>query len=1312
MTLYEGQAQTSVPLFTLSSSKLSVPVSLSYTYNGYKPGEEASTVGLGWNLQATGVITRIVRGRNDFYGIDASFNKYRWDEFSKVGSMVNVAAYMDAIGKGKGDSEPDLFIFNFMGHSGKFILVGGIPILLPQQDLHITWSGTYFTIIAEDGTTYYFGKHTSTSGPVIEETTTGQETYTSAWYLTQIVSADTKDHIDFIYQGWKYTPIRSNVTEMSEFNDQNENYNVYDVSVPTQTINSIRISNIQCVNGSLAFSYEKLRTDLTQTTGQEGYALTKIELSNASQKIIKTAKFEQQYFGAEGYADASQLKLTKVMLTGNYLNKLQSKSYQFKYNSGDNNFPKVTKSIDRFGYYNGASNYILFDHVPSNDDGYVAANRNPSDKCANGLLTKIIFPTGGYETLEYEPNYFPESSTIQYVHDPKTVGGSATVNHPVTGEFFLNEPQTITIDYEKNDDSKVQYNIVKICQPYGNSLLESVNECTNVFESKPLAEGSSTTGTWDVFLGTGTYFYTITCAYPQTSVTANIGYYSLEVINNSQLPRGPGMRVAHVKFYDQLNSVNPAITKDYSYPNGCSPANTSTKTDDLSQRDFTVKHYEYNDAHQLEFKYNFYTSAADYSYPAKSIVSYQYFMPSVRETSTSSGQTLRTDYFFNSLGSEQNLEIKLIEKDDYIYNSNSANFTKLNKVENDYQNIPLGTFFGMNVSKTSEAPDKALYYTNDPSPQKEIFSADDMYELAPAYSRLNETRQTQYDKNGDSLKQITTYYYDNPNQLQATSIETQNSKQQTKKILYKYPHDFQLGCSSMMSILGYFNSIRDNNYETAKQSLANGYNSLLACGSGSTIDVGYNSSFYMIQHNIFNIPVEVTQTVKKNGETYLINSIEKDYPDGLDLSHVYSTYYPKNILLSDFTANPGAYYTSIPAVTYNYSSQNNINQQYLDNDVTYNYIWGYNQSRVIAQTIVTIAPQNGSLPKPCIYYTSFEDNDNGNWSYTGSPFIPGTPPPTGSKALRLYQNSISTTTSLKLKQSETYILSYWTTQSFAYQVTGTIANSVTKITDKNGWNFFQHKITGVQSIVITGSNLIDEVRLYPDGAQMTTYTYDPLIGVTSQSDINNTITYYEYDGFGRLALIRDLNRNIIKKYNYTYYNQIYKPNFFISNMQTQTFAKNDCTQTDYSGSEVADTVMVGSFTSDTSQRQADSLAIDYLRANGQANANVNGTCLPKLSILLANYHRIAGFTITLTPVYDSTKIYTLVFPETADTAFSLQKIPQGRYNITIAKTNNSDSYVFTVSGANNELQINSSQASWLNIPIRTGDFDKISINTQ
>jgi hypothetical protein len=51
---------------------------------------------------------------------------------------------------------------------------------------------------------------------------------------------------------------------------------------------------------------------------------------------------------------------------------------------------------------------------------------------------------------------------------------------------------------------------------------------------------------------------------------------------------------------------------------------------------------------------------------------------------------------------------------------------------------------------------------------------------------------------------------------------------------------------------------------------------------------------------------------------------------------------------------------------------------------------------------------------------------------------------------------------------------------------------------------------------------------------MVTYTYTPLLGMTSACDVDNKITYYFYDGLGRLKWIKDQDLNIIKTIQYHY----------------------------------------------------------------------------------------------------------------------------------------------------------------------------------
>jgi YD repeat-containing protein len=54
---------------------------------------------------------------------------------------------------------------------------------------------------------------------------------------------------------------------------------------------------------------------------------------------------------------------------------------------------------------------------------------------------------------------------------------------------------------------------------------------------------------------------------------------------------------------------------------------------------------------------------------------------------------------------------------------------------------------------------------------------------------------------------------------------------------------------------------------------------------------------------------------------------------------------------------------------------------------------------------------------------------------------------------------------------------------------------------------------------------------------VSTYTYKPLTGMSSETDPDGRTIYYEYDLMGRLALTRDKDNNILKKYAYEYQGQ-------------------------------------------------------------------------------------------------------------------------------------------------------------------------------
>ena len=53
-------------------------------------------------------------------------------------------------------------------------------------------------------------------------------------------------------------------------------------------------------------------------------------------------------------------------------------------------------------------------------------------------------------------------------------------------------------------------------------------------------------------------------------------------------------------------------------------------------------------------------------------------------------------------------------------------------------------------------------------------------------------------------------------------------------------------------------------------------------------------------------------------------------------------------------------------------------------------------------------------------------------------------------------------------------------------------------------------------------------------ALVKTYTYSPLMGMTSETDAAGKSIFYEYDVFGRLKDIKDQNGKILKHFDYQY----------------------------------------------------------------------------------------------------------------------------------------------------------------------------------
>ncbi|MGN6440191.1 MAG: DUF5977 domain-containing protein [Agriterribacter sp.] len=261
------------------------------------------------------------------------------------------------------------------------------------------------------------------------------------------------------------------------------------------------------------------------------------------------------------------------------------------------------------------------------------------------------------------------------------------------------------------------------------------------------------------------------------------------------------------------------------------------------------------------------------------------------------------------------------------------------------------------------------------------------------------------------------------------------------------------------------------------------------------------------------------------------------------------------------------------------------------------------------------------------------------------------------------------------------------------------------------------KVTQAQLNTATsiGSNdenvraLLNNLRTIP-GAMVNTYTYEPLTGVSSESDVTNRTIYYKYDGLGRLSLIQDHDKNILKKYCYNYQGQTENCNTFFNQVQSGNFTKacTGCT----TGTVVTYTVPAGTYVGST-QTDANALAQQDIAANGQAYANTypGGTCTTPTSGILKGTNQISlkNFTVKLVNANPScgSTIYTYTLNGGASNV-SLGTLPSGNYNVTVTPVG-TGSIFFNCSIGGASEDGTSTGVSFTSVPVSNGTL--LSITT-
>jgi len=188
-------------------------------------------------------------------------------------------------------------------------------------------------------------------------------------------------------------------------------------------------------------------------------------------------------------------------------------------------------------------------------------------------------------------------------------------------------------------------------------------------------------------------------------------------------------------------------------------------------------------------------------------------------------------------------------------------------------------------------------------------------------------------------------------------------------------------------------------------------------------------------------------------------------------------------------------------------------------------IYDYDNKYIVA-TVVNADPDVDQSA-----YTSFETDATGGWTINGKASYNSSLSVTGARGFNLNNRDLSPNSiSANISINKPYVLSFWATSHVSLGSALTLLKSGPTI---KGFTYYEYSVpAGLSGVGMTGSATIDELRLYPADARMKTVTYDPVVGITSDCDVNNRITYYQYDNLARLRFIKDESGNIVKMYEY------------------------------------------------------------------------------------------------------------------------------------------------------------------------------------
>lgn len=603
VNLSNGLANINIPIYTIKTKGVSIPINVSYHSRGIQVAELASHVGLGWTLNYGGMVSRQIRGKSDDGNFGFLTQSFYDDFFENENTRNSVySSYAnDFI-----DFDPDKFLFNFPGHSGKFIFDHETKKPWQQKfsDIKINHissnsSGKIigFHITDEKGNIFYFGAmdeyvsnidlkcgyevsdgywHSNTN--VIGNTFSQVPSDFTSWHLIKIETYEGEE-INFTYR--KETPHYLRISYDENDRDSSTLYTVLSYYSDVSSI-QYQISEITFPGGRVVFNAEDInRLDLPGSK-----ALNNIEVFNNNQ-VLKRFDFEYNiitsptngnYANLLASGDDSSFK-RMFLHTITESNGTQNKPpYEFEYSTVK--LPnRFSTSQDNWGYYNGANNGQFMPFYPYEYSNEVD-RRVDSTKNVAGLLKKVIYPTGGSTSYIYEQNIAKKPSFLDQTVSPGNnpeVQKSVSLGHLQTNYFDTNsETYKINFTIGENKSSAVYSSVSFLYQEPSQGPCqdnESTVDCNFTMVLRNSAGGGAGILKFgnDKFLNLSPGDYQLEVVTPtrdiNTYFSVTLDWYEEAPVEDAQgnsLMLASGKRIKKIIYSDGQNNVK---TKEYEYLN-------------------------------------------------------------------------------------------------------------------------------------------------------------------------------------------------------------------------------------------------------------------------------------------------------------------------------------------------------------------------------------------------------------------------------------------------------------------------------------------------------------------------------------------------------------------------------------------------------------------------------------------------------------------------------------------------------------------------------------------------------------------------